>query len=174
MSLPKITADNVKRLIEKGAMLVDIRSSDEHARECIPGARNCPVGEITTLNAQTAPVVFYCRSGHRTAVNAERLAAAVDCEAYILEGGMDAWKRAGLPIAADQSQPIEIQRQVQIAAGSLILLGAALGTFVQPAFYALSTFVGAGLVFAGISGWCGMAKLFALMPWNNPAVPRTG
>ena len=91
------------------------------------------------------------------------------CETYILEGGIDAWKKAGLPVALDRSQPIDIMRQVQIVAGSLVLIGAVLGFFVAPGFYALSAFVGAGLLFAGISGFCGMAKLLGLMPWNRQA-----
>jgi rhodanese-related sulfurtransferase len=103
----------------------------------------------------------------RTSANAEALAASANCQAYILEGGLDAWKRAGLPVAFDRSQPIEIIRQVQIAAGSLVLLGVLLGFLWRPEFYALSGFIGAGLLFAGISGWCGMAKLLELMPWNR-------
>ena len=73
-----------------------------------------------------------------------------------------------MPTQLDRSQPIEIMRQVQIVAGSLVLIGVILGYFVTPAFYALPAFVGAGLLFAGISGFCGMAKLLAIMPWNRP------
>ena len=113
MSLPRVNVETAKRLVDQGATLVDIRGRDEHARQFIPGACNFPVSEITTLNAPTAPVVFYCRTGQRTAANAQRLAGAVQCEAYILDGGIDAWKQAGLPIVADRNQPIEIQRQVQ-------------------------------------------------------------
>jgi rhodanese-related sulfurtransferase len=79
-------------------------------------------------------------------------------------------EESGLPVALDRSQPIDIIRQVQIAAGSLVLMGILLGTFVAPGFYALSAFVGAGLMFAGISGFCGMAHLLALMPWNRRTV----
>ena len=100
-------------------------------------------------------------------MHAGKLAGAAGCEAYIVEGGIEAWKKAGLPVARDRSQPIEIQRQVMIAAGSLVLLGVLLGQFVAPAFYAVPAFVGAGLTFAGTTGWCGMAKLLALMPWNR-------
>jgi rhodanese-related sulfurtransferase len=167
MSLKKISPDNAKRLIDKGAVPIDIRGADEHARECIPGARNCPVGELAKLDTTAGPVIFYCRSGRRTAVNAERLAAAADCDAYILDGGIDAWKRSGLPVRENRSEPIEIQRQVQLAAGSLVLLGIVGGQLMHPAFYAVSGFVGAGLMFAGLSGWCGMAKLLEVMPWNR-------
>ncbi|HEX2527584.1 MAG TPA: rhodanese family protein [Geminicoccus sp.] len=85
--------------------------------------------------------------------------------AYVVEGGLEAWKRAGLPVEQDRRQPIEVMRQVQIAAGSLVLLGA----LVTPWFYALAGFVGAGLVFAGVTGTCGMASLLRHMPWNRPA-----
>jgi rhodanese-related sulfurtransferase len=98
------------------------------------------------------------------------LQQAADCEAYILEGGIEGWKQAGLPVVVDESQPIEINRQVMIAAGSLVLIGVLLGAFVSSGFYVLSGLIGAGLVFAGVSGFCGMAKLLALMPWNRVAL----
>jgi len=98
------------------------------------------------------------------------LEQATNCEAYILEGGIEGWKQAGLPVVADKSQPIEINRQVMIAAGSLVLIGVLLGAFVSSGFYVLSGLIGAGLVFAGVSGFCGMAKLLALMPWNRVAL----
>lgn len=168
MSLQTIDAPTAKRLINQGAILVDIREADEYAREHVPGARNVPLSRLGSLPAGTAKaMVFHCRSGARTSANAPRLAAAANCQAYILEGGIEAWKTAGLPVAADRSQPIEIMRQVQITAGSLVLLGVVLGIWMSPAFLGLSAFVGAGLVFAGASGWCGMAKLLGLMPWNR-------
>jgi rhodanese-related sulfurtransferase len=168
MTLQTIEPGHAKRLIDQGAVLVDIREPDEHAREHIPGARNLPIAKLAEIRTGKADtVIFHCRSGARTASNSQRLASAAGCEAYILDGGIDAWRKAGLPVAADPRQPIEIMRQVQITAGGLVLLGAVLGTWLSPAFYGLSAFVGAGLVFAGISGWCGMAKLLALMPWNR-------
>ena len=185
MSLPTIDPVAAKRLLDEGAVLIDVREPDEHARERVPGARNRPLsrlgsretggaetGGAETGGAETGgarAVIFHCRSGARTSANAARLAAASDCQAYLLEGGIDAWKKAGLPVALDARQPIEIMRQVQITAGSLVLLGVVLGTWVAPAFYGLSAFVGAGLAFAGVSGWCGMAKLLGLMPWNRRA-----
>ena len=168
MSLPTIDVARAKRLLDDGAVLVDIRESDERAREHVPGARHAPLSRLSTVDARGAKaVIFHCRSGARTAANAQRLAAASACEAYILEGGIEAWKKAGLPVTVDAHQPIEIMRQVQITAGSLVLAGVALGVWVAPAFLALSAFVGAGLVFAGTTGWCGMAKLLAFMPWNR-------
>jgi rhodanese-related sulfurtransferase len=170
MSLSKITPHEAKRLVDEGAVLIDIRGAAEHAREHIPGARNLPFGSGAKLEGK-APIVFHCRSGVRTSANAETLATSANCQAYILDGGLDAWKRAGLPVAIDRSQPIEIIRQVQIAAGSLVLLGVVLGLLWRPEFYALSGFIGAGLLFAGITGWCGMARLLELMPWNRRPRP---
>jgi rhodanese-related sulfurtransferase len=172
--LKSISPERAAELVRAGAVMIDIREADEHAREHIPGARH----HALSLIEQTAPIrngdgvlIFHCRSGARTKGNAARLAAVTpQCETYILEGGLDAWRKAGLPVALDRSQPIDIMRQVQIAAGGLVLLGVVLGAFVAPAFYALSGLVGAGLLFAGASGFCGMARLLAAMPWNRRAL----
>ena len=160
-----------------GAVLVDVREADEHARERIPGARH----HALTPHRSNAPIAQRRRRADlplplRRAHQGQRRAARrrrAECETYILDGGLDAWKKAGLPVALDRSQPIDIMRQVQIAAGSLVLLGVVLGVFVAPAFYALSGFVGAGLLFAGVSGFCGMARLLAVMPWNRRAAAAT-
>ena len=167
MSLPTISPKDAKRLVEQGALLVDVRGADEHVRERIPGPRNLPLDRLTSISHAAGPILFHCKSGNRTNIHASRLAAAADCDAFIVEGGIDAWKAAGLPVATDKRQPLEIMRQVQIVAGSLVVLGAALGVLVSPAFYTLSAFVGAGLVFAGVTGWCGMARLLAILPWNR-------
>lgn len=169
MSLKIISPADAERLIADGAVLIDIRGNDEHARERIAGARNHPVDQLGAIESGGRPVLFHCKSGARTATNAAKLAAATTCEAYIVEGGIESWKKAGLPVVLDQAQPLEMQRQVQIAAGSLVLLGIALSLLVDPRWIALVGFVGAGLVFAGLTGWCGMAKLFALLPWNSRA-----
>jgi rhodanese-related sulfurtransferase len=169
-SLKSVTPEHAAELVRQGAILVDVREADEHARERIVGARHRSLSHIG-IESPARPgddiLIFYCRSGARTRANAGRLANAATCEAYVLEGGIEAWKKAGLPVSEDRSQPIELMRQVQIAAGGLALLGAALGYFVTPAFYALSALVGAGLMFAGITGRCGMATLLAAMPWNR-------
>lgn len=168
MTLQTITPAHAKRLIDDGALLIDVREADEHARERVPGAQNHPLSRLTAIRADDARIViFHCRSGARTAAHAGRLAAASDCEAYVLAGGIDEWKKAGLPVTVNRRQPIEIMRQVQIVSGSLVVLGVVLGVWVAPAFLALPAFIGAGLTFAGVSGWCGMAKLLALMPWNR-------
>lgn len=169
--MPTISPARARDLIRDGAVLVDIRNAAEHAREHIPDAKLVPLAGINSAALpQDRVVIFHCRSGARTQANAPTLAQASGaCEAFLLEGGLEAWKKAGLPVTLDRSQPIDIMRQVQIAAGSLILLGVILGFLVAPGFYALAGFVGAGLLFAGASGFCGMARLLALMPWNRRA-----
>lgn len=170
MTMTPVTPAETQRLIAAGAKLIDIRASDEHAREHIPGAANVPLAEIDRFKADDCPIVFHCRSGARTEANAARLGATTGATCYVLEGGIDAWRRAGLEVKTDRGQPLELMRQVQLAAGGLVLLGVALGFLVGPGFFALSAFVGAGLMFAGATGWCGMARLLRHMPWNRQMV----
>jgi len=171
--LQTISPARAAEMMQKGAVLVDIRETDEHSREHVPGARHRALSRIdneTPAQAGDDVLIFHCRSGMRTQSNAGRLAAAAGgCEAYALEGGIDAWKKAGLPVTLNRQQPIDMMRQVQIGAGSLALLGVLLGALINPAFYALSGVVGAGLLFAGVTGFCGMARVLALMPWNRTA-----
>jgi rhodanese-related sulfurtransferase len=170
MTLKTISPAEAMALKQRGALIVDIREPDEFAREHIPGAKNAPLSKIGSFPAPRAGeiVVAHCTSGMRTKANAAKLPAAA-CDAYILEGGLDAWKKTGLSVDLDTKQPMEIMRQVQISAGSLVVIGVLLGASLHPAFYALSAFVGAGLVFAGVTGFCGMARFLALMPWNRRA-----
>ncbi|MDF2603320.1 MAG: hypothetical protein K0R56_682 [Sphingomonas sp.] len=168
--LPTLSPRDARSALDGGARLVDIRGADEFARERIPGAINLPLDRVAALPREERPVIFHCKSGMRTAANASALAAAAaaaGAPAYILEGGVDAWRSAGQPTVVDRAQPLEIMRQVQITAGMLVLAGVLLGLFVTPAFFGLSAFVGAGLIFAGATGWCGMANLLRLMPWNR-------
>jgi rhodanese-related sulfurtransferase len=172
MTLQTISPTEARELMQRGARLIDIREADEYARQHIPDAQNVPLSALSELEVNAAPaVIFHCRSGARTAANKAQLARAATCATYLIDGGLDAWRSAGLPIVVDRRQPLELMRQVQLAAGGLVLIGVALGFLVAPAFFGLSAFVGAGLMFAGATGWCGMARLLALMPWNRRAHP---
>lgn len=163
-----ITPAEAKRRIDAGAVLIDIRNPDEYARAHIPCAKNLPLAQIGRIDG--APeVIFHCKSGMRTAGNADALAASTDAPVFLMEGGLDAWQKAGLDCNVNRKAPLEIMRQVQIGAGSLVLLGVLLGYLVSPALFGLSAFVGAGLVVAGTTGWCGMATLLSVMPWNRRA-----
>lgn len=159
MTISSLTPVAAQRAIAAGATLVDIREPDEHARERIPGAVNAPLSQLRALPQSAGGFVFHCRSGMRTQANAARLtAAAGGAECYVFAGGIEAWRGAGLPTATDRPRPIEVMRQVQLIAGVLVLVGVILG---------LSAFAGAGLTIAGATGWCGLANLLRLMPWNR-------
>ncbi|HAV2162957.1 rhodanese family protein [Enterobacter cloacae] len=170
MSLPLITPQQANALIDDGAKLIDIRDPDEYAREHIPAAQSVPLDTLPgALKAGAGEtVIFHCQSGARTSNNAARLAqAASPAQALVVEGGIQGWKQAGLPTVEDKSQPLPLMRQVQIAAGLLILCGVVLGYTLSSGFFLLSGFVGAGLLFAGLTGFCGMARLLRVMPWNR-------
>jgi rhodanese-related sulfurtransferase len=172
MSLSTIRPAEARLLLEQGATLVDIREADEHAREKIIGAHHLPLSKLDEADLalhEGKPVIFHCKSGARTVGNASRLAQKVGgaCEAFVIEGGLDAWKKAGLPVVADRRHPIELQRQVQIGAGSLAFFGTMLGLFASPWFFAVPAFVGAGLMVAGVTGFCGMARILMRAPWNK-------
>jgi len=153
MTLPTVTPEEAKRLIDQGATLIDIRGADERAQEHIPGSHHGPLAQMTNFAGVGAPIIFHCRSGMRTTMNAARLKDAAPCEAFVLSGGIDAWKRAGLPVVAAERMPVDTNRQIMIAGGGLILTGVALGLFVAPVFYELAALAGAGLVIGGISGF---------------------
>jgi rhodanese-related sulfurtransferase len=171
--LHKLSPQEVQARIAAGrAVLVDIREADEFVRAHVPGALSQPLSTLEQAHLAVAPgtdVIFTCRTGMRTAGACDRLAARVTENAYVLEGGLDAWSKAGLPVEENRKAPLEINRQVQITAGLLILAGVILGFLVAPGWFGLSAFVGAGLTFAGLTGTCAMARLLMLAPWNRVA-----
>jgi rhodanese-related sulfurtransferase len=170
-SLTMLDPKTVAQRVNDGqVVLIDIREPDEHAREHIKGAISLPMSSLDQSELKFEAdqhVVFHCKSGMRTEANCDRLSQFMNGDAYLLQGGLDAWREEDLPTVISTSAPLEINRQVQITAGGLVVLGVLLGATVHPTFFGLSLFVGAGLTFAGISGWCGMAKILARMPWNR-------
>lgn len=167
---PLAPAEVAARLEAGRAVLVDIREADEFARAHVKGALARPLSAFESAHLQVHPgrdVVFTCRTGMRTGANCDRLAASVEGDAFVLEGGLDGWRKAGLAVEENASAPLEMMRQVQIVAGSLVLTGVVLGFAIHPAFFGLSAFVGAGLTLAGATGFCGMARILALAPWNR-------
>lgn len=167
--LTPISSEQLSIMLRNGEVeLIDVREADEFARERISAARNVPLSQMPEGALQSdKTIVFTCRSGNRTKSNASHLAACACAPAYVLEGGVDGWKAAGLPTALDRSKPIELMRQVQMIAGGLVVLGVVLGALVSPWFFGISAFVGAGLMVAGITGFCGMARMLMLAPWNR-------
>ena len=179
MSIPQISPVEAKRRLDAGtAVLIDIREPPEYARENIANARLVPLSgfgpdKFARERAAATAIIFHCQSGNRTCMNFDKLEAAGLPNAFVLEGGLGAWKQAGLPTRLDRKQPIELQRQVMIAAGSLILAGFILAYLVSPWFIALPAVMGCGLVFAGVTGRCGLATLLMLMPWNRRGTAKT-
>lgn len=171
MNIAKLSPQAVADKLSQGATLIDIRSPDEFARLHIKGAVCVPADKLDQVHRMIDDkdvVIFHCLTGMRTSQNADKITACTqNCTAYILDGGLNAWQKAGLSVEIDRSQPISLMRQVQLIAGALVVLGIWLGVSVSVWFLALSAFVGAGLMFAGLTGFCGMAKLLALLPYNR-------
>lgn len=156
--------------------VVDVRTPVEFAEVHVSQSRNIPLDQLNPGKAGATlplrpdqPVYLLCRSGQRAARAAEILARHGFAAPTIVEGGMLAWIEAGYPVTRGKSKVISLERQVRIAAGLLVLGGLGLGWFVHPGFLGLSAFTGAGLVFAGITDFCGMGLLLARAPWNRQA-----
>ena len=164
-----ISPAEAKRLVnEENALLVDIRESEEFAGICIEGARLEPLSVLPFLAPapdKERPAIFYCHSGRRTKDNAEALKRRGFATTYIVEGGLEGWEKAGLPVVR-RAVPLPMPRQIQVMAGCLVLIFSLL-SFGMPLFTWLTLFVGAGLIFAGYTGICLMAGLLAYMPWNK-------
>ena len=169
----KIQATQLNAEIAAGkpVSLIDVRTPAEHGEVHIKGSHLMPLdrldaGAVKSVAGGSDRCVLVCRSGKRAEQALQKLQAAGCENLSILDGGVMAWEGAGLPVVKGE-KAISLERQVRIAAGLLVLTGVGLGTYVHPAFYGLSAFVGAGLVFAGITDWCGMAMVLAKMPWNQ-------
>ena len=178
MTLRKIDAKTANRWLKDGkAILIDVREPDEYVKEHIPGAHLVPLSGFNPEDfpkARDKVAVFHCRSGGRTEAAAPQILRTGFHEVYQLDGGLQAWRAAGLHVNENAKAPISIMRQVQIAAGSLVVLGIVLAVLVHPWFAALSAFVGAGLMQAGITGTCAMAAVLKHMPWNRVITGQLG
>ncbi len=155
--------------------LFDVRTPAEFRAAHVPFAENRPLESLDPSavarecrGAAEAPVYVICQKGGRGASACLKLAAAGLQRVVNVEGGTEAWELAGLPVARGK-QAISLERQVRIAAGTLVLVGSLLGYFVHPYWIGLAAFVGSGLMFAGITDTCGMGMLLARMPWNQIA-----
>lgn len=172
--LQEVDAPTLKHWMEEdGALLIDVREKNEFAAEHIPGAKLMSLSHFhpeKISNEAHRKIVLQCQSGNRSAKAADKMFAAGFREVVHLKGGLPIWKAAGYSTEVNKKAPISMFRQVQIVAGSLVFLGTVLGTFVSPWFLILSGFVGAGLVFAGITDTCAMALLLAKLPFNQPKV----
>lgn len=161
-------------LAQPGLTVLDVRTPAEFAEVHVPQAVNEPldrlqhrVRSIAGSRPTDAPIYILCRSGGRANQAAEFFAREGFNQAVVVAGGTLAWCAAGLPVNRSNVKVISLERQVRIAAGAIVLIGILLAWLIHPGFIGLSAFVGAGLVFAGITDWCGMGMLLAKMPWNQ-------
>jgi rhodanese-related sulfurtransferase len=156
--------------------VIDVRTPVEFAEVHVATAKNVPLDALVPADlyekqnfSLDKPVYILCRSGQRATKASAQLAQAGFPNSVVVEGGTLAWIEAGLPVTRGTTKVIGLERQVRIAAGSIVLSGVLLSQWVNPAFIWLSGFVGAGLIFAGITDWCGMGLLLAKAPWNQKA-----
>ena len=175
MDISTISPAELERLCKEGKKidLIDVRTPVEFREVHVEIARNVPLDQLDVTALMQArngsanePLYVICHSGSRGRQACEKFLKAGFSNVVNIEGGTKACVEAGLPVVRGK-KAVSLDRQVRIAAGSLVLLGAVLGWFVNPAFIGISAFVGAGLIFAGITGNCGMAMLIARMPWNQ-------
>ena len=154
--------------------LIDVRTPVEFDETHVKQAVNFPLDELAPRTLvengklpRDQPIYILCRSGQRATKAAEQFSKDGFENAVVVEGGTLAWIEAGLPVIEGDGKVISLERQVRIGAGSLVLTGVLLGYFIHPAFYGIPAFVGSGLIFAGITDWCGMGLLLAKAPWNK-------
>ncbi|WP_437200705.1 rhodanese-like domain-containing protein [Planctomicrobium sp. SH664] len=170
-----ITASQLADLHRQGKPidLIDVRTPAEFGEVHVDFAQNVPLNQLQPEQVVKArrspaeePIYVICKSGGRGRQAQEQFIKAGFPNTVNVEGGTTACLNSGLPLTHGK-KVMSLERQVRIAAGSLVLLGVILGWFVAPAFFGLAAFVGAGLVFAGITDTCGMGMLLAQMPWNQ-------
>jgi len=165
--MEKLAAVNVMNWTGR---IIDVRGYDEFAAERLAKAECVPLDRILSAASQWDPserLLLMCKSGMRSGKAAEQLAQVGFKNLLTLEGGIEACEAAGIEIVRSR-QPIPIFRQVMVAAGAILLIGLALAHF-SPWFLLIDAFVAVGLVVAGLTGFCPMAKLLAVMPWNAPS-----
>ena len=169
-----ITPQETRRRLDAGEIrLIDIRETGEYETASIPGSESVPLSIIHKhrlwhgdATSDVKPIVFMCYSGTRTKNAQALLDRLAKGNGFIMEGGLKAWEAAGLPEERQAHSPLPIFRQIQMIAGFLVLAGV-IGSLFWPPLIWLSGFIGAGLLFAGITGFCGMGILLSNMPWNR-------
>ncbi|MBI1290707.1 DUF2892 domain-containing protein [bacterium] len=151
-------------------VLLDVRTPVEFRERRAVMAKNLPLAEVNAARIQQVAagktLFLICKSGARAKQAADKLAAEGVSEMVLVTGGTDAWVADGLPVARDAGV-MSLERQVRIAAGAIVTTFCVLSLLVHPYFVFGALFVGCGLIFAGVTNWCGMGLLLARMPWNK-------
>ena len=168
-----ISPQQLSEMMENGPIdVIDVRTPAEYREIHATCARNVPLESMKPEEVMAArngsahlPLYVICRSGSRSTMACRKLIDAGYDNIVNVDGGTAAWEKAGLPVVRGK-KTMSLERQVRIAAGFLVLSGVLL-SLVNPYFIILSGFVGAGLMFAGITDTCAMGMLIAKMPWNQ-------
>ena len=180
-----ITPEQLQALKRRSgdAPLLDVRSFAEYRAGHIPGAQSMPLDSLSadalsetfkrSSLGREETLYITCQAGPRALQAAERLQRAGLDNVRLVEGGTRRWEQRGLPLERI-GKSLSLERQAQIAIGSLLILKVVLGFSVHELFFALTAVAGVGLIVAGATRWCGMARLLANMPWNrSPNCTRT-
>ena len=153
--------------------VIDVRTPIEFREVHCTYARNTPLDSLDPNSIMAAqptsedrPLYVICRSGQRAGKACEAFLKAGFTNVINVEGGTSAWDSAGLPVVRGK-KAVSLERQVRIVAGIIVLTGALMSRFVDPNWFGVPAFVGAGLAFAGITDTCAMGMLIAKMPWNK-------
>ena len=177
MTVTSVPPTRLKELRAAGQTveLIDVRTPVEYREVHVAFARNVPLDRLDPASLLRGrrpgePLYVICKSGGRARQACERLLAAGCDDVVNVEGGTQACVEAGLPVVRGK-KAVSLERQVRIAAGLLIVLGAVLAWVVHPVWAGLSAFVGAGLMYSGITDSCAMGLAMARMPWNRVGTP---
>ena len=168
-----VSPSQVSKLVGEGNIafedILDVRTPLERSEVYISGTRHVPLDSLKADSSGANPsktLYLLCRSGARAQKAGALLAAEGIENMSVIEGGILAWEEAGLEVEKGK-KVVSLERQVRIAAGGLVVAGTLLGFLVSPAWLALSGFVGAGLMFSGITDSCTMGLLISKLPWNR-------
>jgi rhodanese-related sulfurtransferase len=172
-----LTPEELHRLLagNQPVELLDVRTPGEFASAHVPGAKQVPLDDLDAAaflqmrGGNNEPVYVLCQTGGRARKAIEKFRCAGFERCVLVEGGTQAWIDAGLPVDRGESRVLPLMRQVQIAVGSISAIGAALALSVDARFAIIPLVTGCGLLFAGLTGFCGLALLLAQMPWNRSA-----
>lgn len=171
MTIETTSVRQLPEIFSSGYTVIDVRTPKEFEAEHVAGAESLPLDSLDPeqyigRHGDGFPVYILCQSGKRSKAAAERLIQAGHQNVTIIAGGTNAAKDAGIEIIYGQGT-ISIERQVRIAAGALVFIGTLLGFFLHGGFLLIPGFVGAGLVFAGLTDTCGMGMALTKCPWNR-------
>lgn len=165
-------------------VIIDVRESDEYQNQHVDGSINVPLSKFGLVapgvfnQLKDRKIIFMCHSGARATQASEQakgLGFNAEHEYEVYPGGIMGWIKQGNPVKKAEKSAMPLIRQVQIIMGLVFLVFASLGTFVNPWFSVVTVFMGAGMIFAGVTGDCAIASVIAKAPWNkaDPTLKKT-